>query len=119
MMFRIKSQYHKGLLMGFMLSFLFCISVGATSSINWQKSEVTPICVVKPSMFGQYVPTDGSSLFINWQKNQVTPVCKVKPGVGGFVPVNGSSIGNTWSKSKVVPMCPVKSSIGGFSPLYD
>ena len=114
----MNKSFSKRVVTGVFLSLIFFSSIAASSFIRWNKSDVKPICYVKPDI-GGFTPTEGSSIGNTWSKSDVLPVCLVKPDIGGFTPIKGSSIGNTWSKSEVVPMCPVKPDIGGFTPLYD
>ncbi len=51
----------------------------AQSFEGWQRSQVIPVVLVKPS-FGSFVPVDGSSLDASWTKSQVVPMCQLKPG---------------------------------------
>lgn len=73
---------------------VFALTIGATAGINWTKSEVIPVVLVKPGILG-FEPVEGSSIGNTWSKSEVKPVLLVKPGFGGFEPREGVSIGNT------------------------
>jgi hypothetical protein len=90
----------------------------AQSFERWQRSQVVPVVLDKPSL-GYFVPVDGSSFDGSWTKDQIVPMCEVKPGIGGFVPVDGSSIGNTWPRQNVEPVVLVKPYLGEFAPAED
>jgi hypothetical protein len=94
---------------------LFGLIIGgvltAQSFERWQRSQVVPVVLVKPSL-GSFVPVDGSSLDGSWTKNEVVPMCQVRPGIGGFQPVDGMSIGNKWSKGSVDAVVLVKPYLG-------
>jgi hypothetical protein len=93
-----------------------CLAMGATVGVYWEKSQVIPVIMVKPSISG-FVPIEGSSISNTWSKKDVTPVLIVKPSIGGFQPYEGSPIGNTWQKKNVTPVMLVEPYIGKFKPL--
>lgn len=100
-----------------------CVLVGATGlaagaviGINWSKSEVMPVVLVKPGI-GGFEPIEGSSVGNTWTKDEVKAVVLVAPGIGGFQPTGGSSIDNIWTKDETVPVMLVEPSISGFVPL--
>jgi hypothetical protein len=92
------------------------LAAGTTIGLNWPKSEVVPVVLVKPGI-GGFVPSDGTSIGNTWSKQAVKPVLLVKPGIGGFEPIDGMSIGNHWSKEDVIPVVLTDPGINGFSPI--
>lgn len=82
---------------------------------SWNKAEVVPVVLVKPSV-GGFVPTEGTTIGNTWSKEEVKPVLIVEPSVGGFVPREGSTIGNTWSKEEVKAVIVVTPRLGNFVP---
>jgi hypothetical protein len=92
------------------------MAAGAAIGMNWPKSEVIPVVLVKPGI-GGFVPTEGTSIGNTWPKEAVKPVLLVKPGIGGFEPVEGLSIGNTWAKGEVTPIALTQPSVNGFSAI--
>jgi hypothetical protein len=92
------------------------LAAGTAIGLNWSKSEVIPVVLVKPGI-GGFVPTEGSSIGNTWSKDEVKPVLLVKPGIGGFEPVEGLSIGNTWSKEQIVAVALTQPSVNGFSAM--
>jgi hypothetical protein len=92
------------------------LAAGTAIGLNWPKSEVIPVVLVKPGI-GGFVPTEGSSIGNTWSKEAVKPVLLVKPGIGGFEPVEGLSIGNHWSKDEVIPVSLTEPGINGFSAI--
>ena len=90
------------------------LAAGTAIGMNWSKSEVIPVVLVKPG-YGGFVPSEGSPVGNTWSKEAVRPVLLVKPGVGGFEPVEGMSIGNHWSKDEVTPVALTEPGINGFS----
>jgi hypothetical protein len=92
------------------------MAAGAAIGMNWTKSEVIPVVLVKPGI-GGFVPMEGTSIGNTWSKETVKPVLLVKPGIGGFEPVEGVSIGNYWSKNDVIPVVLTEPGINGFSAM--
>ena len=99
-----------------MLICVSCLAMGATVGIYWEKAQVIPVIMVKPSI-GGFVPIEGNSIVNTWSKKDVTPILIVKPSIGGFQPYEGSAIGNTWEKKNVTPVMLVEPYIGNFKPL--
>lgn len=105
-----------GVLVGIVVGYFLAAKTGhAQIAPTWDKSEVTPIIMVKPDI-GGFSPVTGSSIGNIWRKDEVTPMCLVKPDIGGFTPLHGNSIGNTWPKDEVRPFVSVKAYLGQFIP---
>lgn len=92
------------------------LAAGAAIGLNWSKSEVIPVVLVKPGISG-FVPTEGTSIGNTWSKDAVKPVLLLKPCIGGFEPIEGLNIGNHWSKEEVIPVVLTAPGIYGFSPM--
>jgi hypothetical protein len=102
----------------FLGAFFFCsMSIGAMIGIQWSKSEVTPVILVKPGI-GGYVPTEGNSIGSVWTKKEIKPVLLLKPDVFGFVPREGNTIGEIWSKNDVIPVVLTEPTTSGFIPSH-
>lgn len=87
------------------------MAMGAAVGINWRKSEVTPVVLVKPDS-GEFVPVERRYSTMTWKKGDVQPVVVVKPFSGGFVPCQGISISQSWKKEDVQPVVQVEPWLG-------
>lgn len=69
-------------IMWVLLGLVIGAALAAQSFERWERAQVVPIVLVRPSL-GSFVPEQGSSIDASWSKSEVVPMCQVKLVIGG------------------------------------